>query len=313
VKQVLITGGAGFIGSHLAEKILARGHRVTLVDDESTGSPDNLHVVRNHFDCTYLKGSVTDRALMRNLLRDVDDVYHLAAAVGVRLIADQPIESIERNIQPVQVLLSELYRRAASGRRVRMFLASSSEVYGNNPKEHWTEEDSMVLGPTTQARWSYGAAKAIDEFLALAYWRQHHLPVVVGRLFNVVGPRRADYCGRVRYRRGFACPSGLAPEVMVSLVVELAAATGDVRLNGSPVGVVRGGGGSARFDITARLQDRNELQIDVTRPPPATVDRAAAAGGVLGEVRLEIQSGCTGEATGQPLDRGDMPPGAEPA
>jgi UDP-glucose 4-epimerase len=213
VKQVLITGGAGFIGSHVAEAILAEGHRVTLLDDESTGCPNNLHVIRNHFDCTYVKGSATDRSLVRELLRDVDDVYHLAAAVGVRLIDKEPIDSIERNIQPAQIVLSELCRRQKSGHQVKVFLASSSEVYGNNPKACWTEEDSIVLGPTNQARWSYGASKAIDEFLGLAYWRQHRLPVVVGRLFNVVGPRQTGRYGMVLPRLIDSALAGTPPVV----------------------------------------------------------------------------------------------------
>ena len=213
MKQVLITGGAGFIGSHLAETVLACGDRVILVDDESTGSPDNLHAVRDHFDCTYVKGTAADRSLMRNLLRDVDDVYHLAAAVGVSLIAKEPINSIERNIEPIQVLLAELHRCQKAGHRVKMFLASSSEVYGRNPKAQWAEEDSIVLGPTSQARWSYGAAKAIDEFLALAYRRQHQLPVVIGRLFNVVGPRQTGRYGMVLPRLIDNALAGEAPIV----------------------------------------------------------------------------------------------------
>ena len=140
---------------------------------------------------------MTDRALVRELVADVDEVYHLAASVGVQRIADSPIESIERNIAPVELLLSELAAKQRAGKATKFFLASSSEVYGKNPKSTWTEEDDIVLGPTTHMRWSYGASKAIDEFLALAYHRQHGLPVVVGRFFNVVGPRQTGRYGMV--------------------------------------------------------------------------------------------------------------------
>ena len=197
MKHCLVTGGAGFIGSHLAEALLARGDRVWVVDDESTGSIENLAAVREHPHFSYTKGTVADRDLVRRLVAEVDEVYHLAAAVGVRLIAQSPIHTIEANIAPTELLLEELGRLQARGRTAKLFLASSSEVYGKNPKPQWTEEDDLVIGPTTCPRWSYGASKAIDEFLALAYWRQRQLPVVVGRLFNVVGPRQTGAYGMV--------------------------------------------------------------------------------------------------------------------
>jgi len=197
MKHCLVTGGAGFIGSHLAEVLLARGDRVWVVDDESTGSIENLAAVLEHPHFSYTKGTVADRDLVRRLVADVDEVYHLAAAVGVRLIAQSPIHTIEANIAPTELLLEELGRLQARGRTAKLFLASSSEVYGKNPKPQWTEEDDLVIGPTTCPRWSYGASKAIDEFLALAYWRQRQLPVVVGRLFNVVGPRQTGAYGMV--------------------------------------------------------------------------------------------------------------------
>jgi len=197
MKHCLVTGGAGFIGSHLAEALLARGDRVCVVDDESTGSVQNLAAVLGHAKFSYTKGTVADRDLVRRLVAQVDEVYHLAAAVGVELIAQDPIHTIEANIAPVELLLEELERVHARGRIVKLFLASSSEVYGKNPKPQWTEDDDLVIGPTTCPRWSYGASKAIDEFLALAYWRQRRLPVVVGRLFNVVGPRQTGKYGMV--------------------------------------------------------------------------------------------------------------------
>ncbi|MGA7699244.1 MAG: GDP-mannose 4,6-dehydratase [Thermoguttaceae bacterium] len=193
----LVTGGAGFIGSHLVEALLARGDRVSVVDDESTGSVENLAAVRNHPRLSYTKGTVADEGLVRRLTADVDEVYHLAAAVGVRLIAQQPIRTIETNIYTTELLLRRLGELTDAGRAVKFFLASTSEVYGKNPKPVWTEEDNIVLGATTRPRWSYGASKAIDEFLALAYWRERRLPVVVARLFNVVGPRQTGAYGMV--------------------------------------------------------------------------------------------------------------------
>lgn len=197
MKHILVTGGAGFIGSHLTEALLARGDRVTVVDDESTGRADNLAAVREHPQFTYHRGSIGDAVLVRSLLDDVDEVYHLAAAVGVALIAREPIQTIERNIYPTELILAELRRQRERGRVIRFFLASTSEVYGKNPKPVWSEGDDLVFGATTKARWSYGASKAIDEFLALAHWRQSRLPVVIGRFFNVVGPRQTGAYGMV--------------------------------------------------------------------------------------------------------------------
>ena len=197
MKHSLVTGGAGFIGSHLVESLLARGDRVSVIDDESTGSIDNLAAVLNHSRLVYAKGTVGDEELVRRLAAEADEVYHLAAAVGVQLIAQSPIHTIETNIYITELLLRELGRLAAAGRNVKFFLASTSEVYGKNAKPLWTEEDDLVFGPTTRPRWSYGASKAIDEFLALAYWRERKLPVVVGRLFNVVGPRQTGAYGMV--------------------------------------------------------------------------------------------------------------------
>ncbi len=197
MKHSLITGGAGFIGSHLAEMLLTRGDRVSVIDDESTGSVDNLADVIDHPRFDYTRGTVADKQLLHRLLGEVVEVYHLAAAVGVRLIAQSPISSIENNIYPTGLILEELGRRHAEGRNVKIFITSSSEVYGKNPKQQWAEDDDLVIGPTACSRWSYGASKAIDEFLALAWWRQYRLPVVVGRLFNVVGPRQTGAYGMV--------------------------------------------------------------------------------------------------------------------
>jgi len=214
VKRSLVTGGAGFIGSHLTEALLARGDAVTVVDDVSTGSLDNLAGVRGHERFTLIRGSVGDPDLVRRAVAEANEVYHLAAAVGVTLIAREPIQTIERNIAPTQLLLAELCKRVRSrdgddvDAHPKFFLASTSEVYGKNPKPQWREEDDLVLGATTRARWSYGASKAIDEFLALAYWRQYRLPVVIGRFFNVVGPRQSGAYGMVLPRFVQAAVSG---------------------------------------------------------------------------------------------------------
>ena len=197
MKRILITGGAGFIGSHLTETLLAQGHLVTVVDDESTGSSNNLAHLQTETRLNYVQGDIGDIDLVRKVTSDVDQVYHLAAAVGVALIAKEPLETIERNIYPTQLLFGELRKRIEHGEALRVFLASTSEVYGKNSKETWTEEDDLVFGATTKPRWSYGVSKAIDEFLALACWRQFQLPVVIGRFFNVVGPRQSGAYGMV--------------------------------------------------------------------------------------------------------------------
>ncbi|MEX2175888.1 MAG: GDP-mannose 4,6-dehydratase [Pirellulaceae bacterium] len=197
MNKVLVTGGAGFIGSHLTELLLTRGDTVIVVDDESTGRADNLSAVASHERLTLIRGSIGDADLIRRVLDGVDQVYHLAAAVGVALIAREPLQTIERNIYPTQLLLDELCRRHRAGHSIRFYLASTSEVYGKNPKLVWNEEDDLVFGPTTKPRWSYGASKAIDEFLTLACARQFGLPVVIGRFFNVVGPRQSGAYGMV--------------------------------------------------------------------------------------------------------------------
>ena len=162
----LVTGGAGFIGSHLVERLLERGDRVRVVDDFSTGSVRNLDRVVDHSELEIQDGSITDPAFVEASIDGIERVFHLAAAVGVALIARQPIETIQRNIHPTQLILAEARKRHERGETVRTFFASTSEVYGKNPKETWCEEDDLVLGATTRPRWSYGASKAIDEFLA---------------------------------------------------------------------------------------------------------------------------------------------------
>jgi UDP-glucose 4-epimerase len=213
VKHLLVTGGAGFIGSHLVEALVAAEERVTVVDDESTGRLANLDLpplkqARSAGQLLVVRGSIGDPVLVKKLLADVDEVYHLAAAVGVALIAKEPRQTIERNIYPTQLLLDELCAQQQLGRSVKFFLASTSEVYGKNPKPVWNEEDDLVFGSTTKPRWSYGASKAIDEFLTLACSRQFGLPVVIGRFFNVVGPRQTGAYGMVLPRFVQAAKAG---------------------------------------------------------------------------------------------------------
>lgn len=197
MSRILVTGGAGFIGSHLCERLIARGDEVVVVDDLSTGQVDNLNQLRDSSQLTFEEASISDRATVERLIADVDQVYHLAAAVGVALIAKEPIQTIERNVDPTLSILGALNQRHLAGESVRIFIASTSEVYGKNPKSIWNEEDDLVFGATTRARWSYGASKAIDEFLALGYWRQSQLPCVIGRFFNVVGRRQTGAYGMV--------------------------------------------------------------------------------------------------------------------
>ncbi len=190
--RCLVTGGAGFIGSHLTERLLELGHEVTVLDNLSTGNQRNLSGVSTHPKFEFRAGSITDPVLLAEIVPGIDVIYHLAAAVGVKLVADDPVRTIETNIYPTEVLL----RLAAQGGQ-RVYLASTSEVYGKNPRERWTEEDDLYLGPTSRPRWAYGCSKAIDEFLALAYHRKFQLKVVVGRFFNVVGPRQVGHYGMV--------------------------------------------------------------------------------------------------------------------
>lgn len=196
-RSCLVTGGAGFIGSHLVESLLADGQRVTVVDNQSTGSIENLQHVRQHKDFRYVQGDIADESLMAELIAGADELFHLAAAVGVQLVASDPVRTIATNIAPTESLLRLCLSRHQAGQPIKVFLASTSEVYGKNPKPRWTEEDDLVFGPTTRLRWSYGASKAIDEFLALAYAKQFALPVVIGRFFNVVGPRQVGTYGMV--------------------------------------------------------------------------------------------------------------------
>ncbi len=190
--KVLITGGAGFIGSHLADACIARGDEVFVIDDLSTGSRANIEQLANEprFHCTI--GSVRDEALVSGLIDTCDVVFHLAAAVGVRLIVESPVRTIETNIRGTEVVLA-----AASKHQKRLLIASTSEVYGLSQQVPFREDGNLVMGATTKGRWSYACSKAIDEFLGLAYHREKKLPVIITRLFNTVGPRQIGRYGMV--------------------------------------------------------------------------------------------------------------------
>jgi UDP-glucose 4-epimerase len=190
--RILITGGAGFVGSHLADELLARGHAVSVLDDLSTGAMDNVRHLKGDPSFEYTVGSCHDRPLVAELVDSADIVYHLAAAVGVELIVESPVRTIETNIHAAEVVLG-----AASKKKKPVFVASTSEVYGKSAALPFQEDGDLLLGPTYKGRWSYACSKAIDEFLALAYYKERGLPTVIGRMFNTVGPRQTGRYGMV--------------------------------------------------------------------------------------------------------------------
>ena len=190
--RYLITGGAGFIGSHLAEQLLERSHRVVLLDNLSTGSVENIRHLKASGRMEYHLDNIENRQLLAELVDDADVIIHLAAAVGVKLIVESPVRTIETNVNGTQLILE-----AASKKKKLVLAASTSEVYGKSTNVPFTEDADLVLGPTTKGRWSYAASKALDEFLALSYWKEKKLPVIVVRLFNTVGPRQTGRYGMV--------------------------------------------------------------------------------------------------------------------
>jgi UDP-glucose 4-epimerase len=190
--KALITGGAGFVGSHLAEALLARGDTVHVLDNLSTGAMDNIGHLKGRERFHYLIDSVMNERVVAEAIDRVDVVYHLAAAVGVKLIVESPVNTIETNVHGTEMVL-----KVASKKKKKVLIASTSEVYGKSEQVPFREDADLVLGATTKGRWSYACSKAIDEFLALAYWKEKHLPVVVFRLFNTVGPRQTGRYGMV--------------------------------------------------------------------------------------------------------------------
>lgn len=192
MSKVLITGGSGFIGSHLVEALLKLGHDVRIIDDLSTGSIRNIEHLKGNPHFRYVLDTIINRNIMAELVDWSDEIYHLAAAVGVKLIVSNPVQTIETNIKGTEVVL-EMARKKGK----RTMIASTSEVYGKSAKARFSEDDDVVLGPSFRARWSYACSKLIDEFLAFAYWREYGVPIIIARLFNVVGPRQTGRYGMV--------------------------------------------------------------------------------------------------------------------
>jgi UDP-glucose 4-epimerase len=190
--RVLITGGAGFIGSHLCDELLSRGDSVHILDDLSTGAIENIRHLKGKEGFDYTLDSASNPRVVAELVDEADVVYHLAAAVGVELIVESPVRTIETNVHATEVVLTH-----ASKKKKPVFIASTSEVYGKSPDLPFHEEGDLVLGPTHKGRWAYACSKAIDEYLALAYWKERKLPTVIGRLFNTVGPRQTGRYGMV--------------------------------------------------------------------------------------------------------------------
>jgi UDP-glucose 4-epimerase len=190
--KVFITGGAGFIGSHLSERYLERGDEVYVLDDLSTGSIENIQHIKEHPNYKLYIASVTNYQRVAEMIDLCDVVYHLAAAVGVRLIVESPVKTIETNIRGTEIVLE-----LAAKKRKRVLVASTSEVYGKREHIPFREDDDLVMGATNKGRWSYACSKAIDEFMAIAYWKEKRVPTVVVRLFNTVGPRQTGRYGMV--------------------------------------------------------------------------------------------------------------------
>src|SRR3989338_8475468 len=190
--KILVTGGAGFIGSHLCEELLKRGDEVYAIDNLSTGSLDNIrHLAGNrNFHCTV--DTIMNEEAMYRLIEKCDQIYHLAAAVGVKLIMDKPIDTIETNVIGTEIVLKK-----ANKYKKKVLIASTSEIYGNHVQHSLKEDDNRILGPIKKRRWSYACSKILDEFLAQAYFVEKKLPVVMARFFNTVGPRQTDAYGTV--------------------------------------------------------------------------------------------------------------------
>lgn len=191
-KKILITGGAGFIGSHLAEKLLNQGEEVFVVDNLSTGSLENIKHFKDNKNFHFFEGSVLDKDLIADLIGKVDEIYHLAAAVGVKTVIEKPLESLLNNLRGTEIIFE-----AAAQKRMPVLFTSTSEVYGKNENIPFQEDSDRIYGSAYNTRWGYGMSKGVDEFLALAYFREKKLPVTIVRLFNVIGPRQSEAYGMV--------------------------------------------------------------------------------------------------------------------
>lgn len=190
--RTLITGGAGFIGSHLAERLLEEGHEVFVVDNLSTGRFANIQHLESNPRFRFMLGTILDEKLMKELVEPCDEVYHLAAAVGVEYVINNPLQSLTTNIRGAEIVL-EMANRG----KQKVIISSTSEIYGKNGNKPFKEDDDRILGSTRINRWSYATTKAVDEFLALAYWKERRVPVVIVRFFNVIGPRQTGEYGMV--------------------------------------------------------------------------------------------------------------------
>src|SRR5580765_5396702 len=204
----MVTGGAGFIGSHLVERLLEEGKRVVVIDDFSTGSLKNLSAVASHPGLRVIQSKVSACAELSGLAAEAESIYHLAAGVGVELVVNSPIHVLQTNLRETEVLL-----QAAAAHRVPVLLTSTSEVYGKSQKPGFKEDDDLLIGPPHQARWGYACSKLMDEFLALAYAKERALPVIIVRLFNTVGPRQTGRYGMVLPRFLAAARSNLPIKV----------------------------------------------------------------------------------------------------
>ena len=201
--HVLVTGGCGFIGSHLVERLLADGKTITVIDDCSTGSPENLRQVASHPRLRIIQSRISECPELNEVASSCESIFHLAAAVGVELVVNSPIRTIRTNLRETEALLE-----ASSNAGVPILLTSTSEVYGKSQKPAFSEEDDLLIGPPHLGRWSYACSKLMDEFLAMAYARERHQPVIVARLFNTVGPRQTGRYGMVLPRFIEAARSG---------------------------------------------------------------------------------------------------------
>jgi UDP-glucose 4-epimerase len=191
-KHIIVTGGAGFIGSHLVERLLKDGKAVVVIDDLSTGNLVNLSAVQEHPKLRVIPSKVSECKELKDLAREAESIYHLAAAVGVELVMREPVRTLKTNVHETERILE-----AASEYRVPFLLTSSSEVYGRSDKAEFSEEDDLIIGPPTHPRWGYACSKLMDEFMAMAYARERGLPVIIARLFNTVGPRQTGRYGMV--------------------------------------------------------------------------------------------------------------------
>lgn len=267
----LVTGGAGFIGSHLCELLLSRGASVLALDDLSTGSLSNIQECSGSDDFQFMMGSVLDEVLTREMVARSRRVIHLAAAVGVENIIRQPVETIETNVKGTDTVLM-----AAQAGGTPVFIASTSEIYGKSEDVPFREDGDIVLGATGRSRWSYACSKAVDEFLALAYWKDKGLPVVIGRLFNTVGPRQSGRYGMVLPRFIEQALTGQPVTVFgdgtqtrcFSLVYEIVEAIADLTVNPDAVGRVINIGSTQEIsilDLARRVREisgsRSEIKL----------------------------------------------------